>query len=63
MEKLAIGRKTAIVAFDICFMDDGEIQKQLEDRLAARDVAEATAEKDDKVPDNVDSEHFVPCSR
>jgi len=48
--------------FDVRFMDDGEIQKQLEDRLAARDVTEAIAEKDDEVTDSVDSEDFVPRS-
>ncbi len=48
--------------FDIRFMDDGEIHKQIKDRLAAIDVAEVSAEKDDKVPDSIDSEDFVPHS-
>ncbi len=48
--------------FDIHFMDNGEIQKQLKDRLAAQDVAEVNAEKDNEVPDSVDLEDFVPRS-
>ena len=47
--------------FDIHYMDDGEIQKQLKDRLAAQDAAEGNAKKD-KVPDSVDLKDFVPCS-
>ena len=43
-------------------MDDGEIQKQLEDRLAARGITEVNAEKDNEVPDSVDSKDFVPHS-
>src|SRR6266511_3152400 len=38
--------------FDVHFIDDREIQKQLKDRLAARDVTEANAEKDDEVLDS-----------
>ncbi len=41
-------------------MDDGEIQKQLEDRLAAWYVTKVNAEKDDEVLDSVDIEDFVP---
>ena len=48
--------------FDVRYMDDDEVQKQLEDRLAARDVAEANASKEDEVPDVVVLEDFVPCS-
>ncbi len=48
--------------FDVHFMDNGEIQKQLEDRLAARDVTKANEEKNNKVPDSVDLEDFVPRS-
>ncbi len=43
-------------------MNDREIQKQLKDSLAARDIAEANAKKDDEVLDSVDPEDFVPCS-
>jgi len=48
--------------FDIRFMDNGEIQKQLKNKLAAQDVAEANAEKEDKVLDSIDLEDFVPHS-
>ncbi len=48
--------------FNIHYMDDGEIQKQLKDRLAAQDVAEVDAEKDDKVLDSIDPKDFVPRS-
>jgi hypothetical protein len=48
--------------FDVRFMEDDEIQKQLEDRLAARDVAEANASNGDEVLDTVDREDFVPRS-
>ena len=43
-------------------MDNGEIQKQLEDRLAAQNIAKANAKKDDEVLNSVDLEDFVPCS-
>ena len=49
--------------FDIRYMDDREIQKQLEDRLAAQDVAEVNAKKDDEALDSIDLKDFVPCSR
>ena len=48
--------------FDIRYMDDGEIQKQLEDRLAAQDVAEVNAKKDNEVLNSVDPKDFVPCN-
>ncbi len=48
--------------FDIRYMDDGEIQKLLKDRLAAQDVAEANAKKDDEALDSIDLEDFVPHS-
>ena len=64
VEKLDTGRRTVNAALTfIHFMDDGEIQKQLKDRLAARDVTEANAEKDDEVLDSVDLKDFVPHSR
>ena len=43
-------------------MDNGEIQKQLKDRLAAQDVAKVNAEKDDKVLNSIDLKDFVLCS-
>ena len=43
-------------------MDDKEIQKQLEDQLAARDIAEVNTPKNNKVPDSVELEGFVLCS-
>ena len=46
--------------FNVHYMNDREIQKQLKDSLAARDIAEANAKKDDEVLDSVDSEDFVP---
>jgi len=45
--------------FDIRYMEDGKIQKQLQDRLAARDIAEVNAKKDDKVLDSIDPKDFV----
>ena len=43
-------------------MDNWEIQKLLKDRLAAQDVAEANAKKDDEALDSIDLEDFVPHS-
>jgi len=43
-------------------MDNGEIQKLLKDRLAARDIAKVNAKKDNKVPNSVDLKDFVPHS-
>ncbi len=48
--------------FNIHFMDDGEIQKQLENRLAARDITKVSAKKDNEVLDSIDLEDFVLCS-
>ena len=51
--------------FDVRFMDDDEVQRQLEDRLAARDVAEANASNasnENEVPSSVDREDFVSRS-
>ena len=48
--------------FDVRFMDDDEVQRQLEDRLAARDVAEANASNasnENEVPSSVDRDDFV----